>query len=81
MTTSFSLLIRGDVANSLRANWAGTLLAAFCLAVIPWGIYAIVRGRSLFVRSLERASIGVVVTVLGLAMLRWAVVVALMRFY
>ena len=80
MTTSFSLLIRGDVANSLRANWAGTLLAAFCLAVIPWGIYAVVRGRSLFVRSLEKASIGVVVMVLGLAMVRWVVVVALTRF-
>jgi Protein of unknown function (DUF2752) len=81
MTTSFSLLIRGDVANSLRANWVGTLLAGFCLAVIPWGVYAVVRGRSLFVRSLEKALIGVVITVLGLAMLRWAVVVALIRFY
>src|SRR5689334_8800203 len=24
MTTSFALLVRGDVAASLRANWAGT---------------------------------------------------------
>ena len=81
MTTSFALLVRGDVMNSLRANWVGTLLACFCLAVIPWGIYAIVRGRSLFVRSLEKVLIGVVVTVLVLAMLRWGIVVALMRFY
>ena len=81
MTTSFSLLIRGDVMNSLRANWVGTLLASFCLALIPWGVYAIVRARSLFVRSLEKALIGVVITVLVLAMLRWAVVVALLRFY
>jgi hypothetical protein len=80
MTTSFSLLIRGDVANSLRANWAGTLLAGFCLAVIPWAVYSVVRGRSLFVRSLEKALIGVVIAVLGLAMLRWAVVVAMMRY-
>ena len=79
MTTSFSLLIRGDVMNSLRANWVGTLLAGFCLAVIPWGVYAIVRGRSLFVRSLEKALIGVIITVLVLAMLRWAVVVAMIR--
>ena len=81
MSTSFALLVRGDVMNSLRANWVGTLLAAFCLAVIPWGIYAIVRGRSLFVRSLEKALIGVVITVLVLAMVRWGIVVALMRFY
>ncbi len=81
MTTSFALLVRGDVMNSLRANWVGTLLAGFCLVVIPWGIYAVVRGRSLFVRSLEKALIGVVVTVLVLAMLRWGIVVALMRFY
>src|SRR4051794_21838193 len=27
MTTSFALLVRGDVSSSLRANWAGTTLA------------------------------------------------------
>src|SRR5262245_50213485 len=27
MTTSFALLVRGDLAASLRANWAGTLVA------------------------------------------------------
>ena len=81
MTTSFALLVRGDVANSVRANWVGTLLAAFCLAVVPWAAYAVVRGRSLFVRSLEKTLIGVVIAVLGLAMLRWAVVVALIRLY
>src|SRR4051812_44857622 len=26
MTTSFALLVRGDVGASLRANWAGTLI-------------------------------------------------------
>ena len=36
MTTSFALLVRGDVPNSLRANAVGTLLALFCLALIPW---------------------------------------------
>ena len=81
MTTSFSLLVRGDLMNSLRANWVGTLLAGFCLALIPWGVYAIAYGRSLFVRSLERALIGVVLVVLLLTMLRWGIVVCLMRFY
>ena len=78
MTTSFALLVRGDVMNSLRANWVGTLLAGFCLAVIPWGVYAIVRGRSLFVRSLEKALIGAVITVLVVTMLRWGLVLVLL---
>lgn len=51
MTTSFSLLVRGDVANSARANWVGTLLAAFCMLVIPWAVVSTVTGRAVFVRS------------------------------
>src|SRR5262249_44252401 len=36
MTTSFALLVRGDIYNSLRANFAGTALAVMCLLYIPW---------------------------------------------
>lgn len=78
MTTSFSLLVRGDVGNSLRANWVGTLLAGFCAAVIPWGVASVVSGRPLFVRSMEKAVLGVIISLLSLMMLRWAVVVAMM---
>src|SRR5437764_341397 len=49
MTTSFALFVRGDVWNSLRANAAGTLLAIFCLLLIPWSIASLVRGRTVFV--------------------------------
>lgn len=76
MTTSFALLVRGDLASSMRANWVGTLLAGLWLAVIPWGVATAVRARPLFVRSIERASIALVVVVLGLMMVRWAVVLA-----
>jgi hypothetical protein len=76
MTTSFSLLVRGDVGSSLRANWVGTLLAGFCALVIPWAAGSVVRGRPLFVRSLEKAVLGVIITLFSLMMLRWAVVVA-----
>lgn len=75
MTTSFALLIRADVGGSLRANWVGTLLAGFCLLVIPWAGLSVARGRLLLVGSLERALIGVLVTLLVLMMLRWVVVV------
>jgi hypothetical protein len=77
MTTSFALLMHGDVVNSLRANAVGTLLATFCLAFIPWGLASVARQRPLFVRSLERALMFCVLALLVLMMLRWGIVVAL----
>ena len=77
MTTSFALLIRGDVGNSLRANAVGTLLAAFCLTMIPWGLATVVRGRPLFIQSMERTLTLVVVTLLTLMLLRWGIVLGL----
>jgi hypothetical protein len=76
MTTSFSLLMHGDVVGSLRANSVGTLLALFCLAYIPWAALSVARGRALFVRALDRALMLVVITLLVLLMLRWGVVLA-----
>src|SRR4051812_36259079 len=38
MTSSFALLVHGDVANSFRANEVGTLLALFLLVVLPWSL-------------------------------------------
>jgi hypothetical protein len=76
MTTSFALLVRGDVANSARANAVGTLLAAFGLVMIPWCVTAAVTGRTPFVRSLERALSVVVLVFLGLMLFRWVLVLA-----
>src|SRR5262245_53861942 len=75
MTTSFALLMHGDPAASLRANAVGTLLALLCLAAIPWGLASAYLGRTLFIRSLERTVSLLVLTLLGLMLLRWAVVV------
>jgi len=77
MTTSFALLVRGDVLNSLRANAAGTLLALFCLAFIPWALASALRGQPLFIRALDRALAVVVVVFLGLMLARWALVIGL----
>jgi hypothetical protein len=74
MSTSFALLMHGDVVNSLRANTVGTLLALFCLALIPWGIASVALNRPVFIRSLERALTVVVMVLLGLMMLRWVIV-------
>ena len=38
MTTSFTLLVRGDVWNSLQANFAGTVLATLGLVFVPWAL-------------------------------------------
>jgi predicted Na+-dependent transporter len=49
MTTSFALLVRGDVGASLRANWVGTLLAAFWAGLLVWAVASGLTGRPLFV--------------------------------
>ncbi len=74
MTTSFSLLVHGDVANSLRANWVGTLTAIWWFSLIPWGFASAVRGRLLFIRSGELwLTIGLTI-MLTLMVGRWAVI-------
>lgn len=78
MTTSFALLMHGDVWNSLRANFVGMLLAAFLLAFIPWAAACALAGRTYFVLSLERAVIAVIAILLTLLLLRWGVVLGLM---
>ena len=80
MTTSFALLVRGDIWNSLRANAVGTLLAAFCLALVPWNLACAFRGRLFLVTSIERVLIRLVAGFLILLLARWAIVVALRYF-
>ena len=75
MTTSFALLAHGDVPNSLHANWVGTLLALFWMALIPWGLASAIRGRLVGIRNGELAltiSVGIVLT---LMLLRWVFVI------
>jgi hypothetical protein len=76
MTSSFSLLMHGDPWNSLRANFVGTLLALFCLAFIPWGLISAFRGRWVLIRSLEFILVRLVLVFVGLLLVRWGVVVA-----
>jgi hypothetical protein len=77
MTTSFSLLVHGDIVNSARANWVGTLLAVFCLLLVPWAIVSVVFGRAVFLRSLEQAVVAVIMVLLVLMFARWIMVLAL----
>jgi hypothetical protein len=77
MTTSFALLMRGDLLNSLRANAVGTLLAVFCLALVPWCVISAARQRTYFVRAMDRTLTILMVSFFGLMLLRWVVVVTL----
>ncbi|MBL8798284.1 MAG: DUF2752 domain-containing protein [Planctomycetia bacterium] len=77
MTTSFSLLVRGDLWNSLRANAVGTMLALGGLAFVPWSLASVVCKRPLLITSMEKALIVVVLAFLVLMLLRWSVVLLL----
>ena len=77
MTTSFALLVRGDVVNSLRANAVGTLLAVFCLALIPWCLACAWWGRPFLVVALDRALTWVAIVFVTLLLARWFVVLGL----
>lgn len=77
MTTSFALLMHGDLLNSLRANAVGTLLAGFCLLLIPWCLASAACRRTLFIRSMERSLTLVVLVFLSMMLLRWVIVLGL----
>lgn len=50
MTTSFALLVRGDVSASVRANWVGSVICVLWALTLAWAVASGVRGKPLFVR-------------------------------
>lgn len=77
MSTSFALLVRGDVVNSLKANAVGTLLAALCLAMLPWSLACVVCNRPILVHAMEKALMRVIIAFLVLMLIRWVLVLGL----
>ncbi len=73
MTTSFALLVRGDVAASLRANWAGTVIGVLWAVALPWAIVSAARNRLIGVpRGRAELYLTVVVGVVLVLMIgRW----------
>lgn len=49
MTTSFALLVRGEVLASLRANWVGTMICVLWATTLVWATASAVWGKMLFV--------------------------------
>jgi hypothetical protein len=76
MTSSFALLMHGDVLDSLRANFAGTLLAAIGLAYVPWSMLSMLRGRWVWIRDVEGVLLRLVILFVVTMMLRWVGVLA-----
>jgi hypothetical protein len=76
MTTSFALLVRGDVLASLRANWVGTTIAVVWALTLVWAAASGIRGKPLFVRPGrgEFVFTAIVGVVLVLMLGRWAAV-------
>lgn len=76
MTTSFALLMHGDIVNSLRANAVGTLLALALLGMIPYILMGAIRGRWLGIAALEPWLLRLVILFTTLALVRWVVLLA-----
>ncbi len=77
MTTSFALLVRGDVWHSLQANWVGTILALLWMAIIPWSVMSAIWGRPWLILSIERVLTKLVIGFVVLMLFRWGIVLAL----
>ncbi|HEY1186263.1 MAG TPA: DUF2752 domain-containing protein [Gemmata sp.] len=75
MTTSFALLVRGDVSNSLRANWVGTLICITWALTMVWALGSALRGRLLLIPRRRGAGEAIFTTITGvivvLMLTRW----------
>jgi len=77
MTTSFALLVRGDVWHSMQANWVGTILAVLWMLIIPWSVVSAIWGRPWLILSIERVLTKLVIGFVVLMLLRWGIVLAM----
>lgn len=71
MTTSFSHFVRGQFAASMHANWAGFILACYCLLLIPWSLASALISKAILIRNLWRAYFWSLIVLCGIAVLHW----------
>ena len=74
MTSSFALLIRGDLWHALQANAVGAGLALVGLAMVPWCLVSAHRARWLWFRTIEPIFIRLLVIFLIAMFARWGIV-------
>ena len=76
MTTSFALLVRGDVVASARANWVGSVICVLWALGLVWSAASGAWGKPLFVPPGRGELLFTVITgvVLVLMLARWTAV-------
>jgi hypothetical protein len=65
--------VRGRLPSAAWTNPGGCLLAIGAAAMIPWCLASAAVGRTIGLRSPERAAIMAVLIVLGISLIGWAV--------
>ena len=73
MTTSWSHWVRGEIGRSLQANAAGTLLAVLATFSAPWMLACGLRGRWLGGRPRATWGLALVIWAMVVALLDWAI--------
>lgn len=81
MTSSFALLIRGDLLHSVQANFVGTMLGVVCLLAIPWALASVWKQKLLFFRSFEMVFMIGLASLMTIMLLRWVVVIGAKYFF
>jgi hypothetical protein len=76
MTTSFALLVRGDVVSSARANWVGSVICVLWAVTMVWAAASGVSGKTLFVPRGRGELVFTLIagSVLALMLVRWTVI-------
>jgi hypothetical protein len=76
MTTSFALLVRGEVGASARANWVGSIICALWALTLVWAVASGIWGKALFVPHGRGEVVFTVIVgvILTLMLARWTAV-------
>jgi hypothetical protein len=72
MTTSWAFATHGRLADALRANASGTLLALVTVTVSAGAIGVAVRGKRLAWQPGETVIVGLATCLVGLVLVEWA---------
>ena len=71
MTTSWALLMRGNIIQAAYTNMGGTLLGILAMVLGPWAVITGIRGRWLFLPPEYRITIGVGVLIVLVTFAQW----------
>jgi hypothetical protein len=79
MTTSFAYVVRGQLLVAALTNPGGCLLALGAIVLIPWCLVSALAGRTIGLRSPERAAVVTVLIVVALSAVSWTIRIIFFR--